>query len=194
MPQVTKQLLHQKYQEFLKDTTQLTRLKQQNPQLLIPGWIVELFVFDTTKDVKFLHDDFYVRYTGICKILHASPENSDTSNKLSPRIANLKEGDILSIGDTMTIMGLNPEWEDWFNAQDSPNNDPGEEPKKFLRRIHHWMSQGKLWYMDRAKYLANGKNLQWDDKAINDFRGPYVFRLDPMDVECVIDNPFESEL
>ena len=186
---ITKEILQQKYQAFLEDKTQLERLNKQGFKLGQPGFMVELFVFDISKEVDFEMDDYYVRYTGIAKILQASPANKE----IGGGVEKFKAGDIVSVGDTMGVMTLNQEWELWFDAQRSPNNEPAEnEPIKYLRRVHQWISHGKLWYMDRAEYLVKGQNLTWDEKAINNFRGPYVFQVDIQEVLGPITNPFEA--
>lgn len=151
---------------------------KQNLKILSPGFLVEVFVFDITEDVNITDDEFYVRHTGIAKVLGVSPFNEDIKTH-----KDLKPGDIVLMGDHMSVMRLNPEWEDWYAMQKSNSPDSSKpEPIKYTKGFHLMMSQGRLFYTNRGKALITGENLRFGEDEIKAFRGPYVVFVDPQDI------------
>lgn len=189
MAEITQQMLLQKFQEFKEDQTALTQVKKQGVKILAPGFLIELFVFDISKEANLEDDDYYVRHTGVAKILQASHLNNSPDAKLESH-ADLKENDIVLLGDHMAVMRLNEEWENWYEHQKSPNADTVKEPIKYVKGFYTLISQGRLFYINRGDSLLTGKNLRFGEDEIKWYRGPYVTFADPQDILYQVDNPF----
>lgn len=160
--------------------------------MLAPGFIVELFAFDMRKVSTVIDDEFYLRHTGVCKILAASEFNAQDIETHK----DIKPGDICLMGDHMVVMKLNPEWETWFDMQKSPNVPPeiaNHEPIKYVKGFHTLLSQGRLFLVDRGSDLVEGNNLRFGEDDIKAFEGPYTFFVDPGDILYAIENPFGDE-
>lgn len=178
-------MLLSKYQAFVNDDTMLNAVKKQGIKLLSPGFLLEFFVFDISEDMKIYDDDYYIRHTGIAKVIYASPFNADIASH-----ADVKENDIVLLGDHMSVMKLSEEWENWFEEQKSPNAMQREEPIKYIKGFHILLSQGRLFYVHRGGSLLSGKNLRFGTDEIKQYRGPYLFFVDPQDVLYTVENPF----
>lgn len=139
--------------------------------------------------MKITDDDFYVRHTGVAKILLPSHLNSSPEAKLESH-ADLKAEDIVLLGDHMSVMKLNQEWDDWYEQQKSPNAEKRPQPIKFIKGFQIQISQGRLFYTNRGNNLITGENLRFDEEAVKNYRGPYVVYVDPADILYQIDNPF----
>ncbi len=146
-------------------------------------------MFDISNELGLTDDDYYVRHTGVAKILQASHLNYAEGAKLESHAA-LKAGDIVLLGDHMSVMKLNQDWEDWFEQQKSPNAEQRPQPIKYIKGFHLLISQGRLFYINRGRCMVLGENLRFDEEAVKDYRGPYVTFADPQDILYQIDNPF----
>jgi hypothetical protein len=178
-------MLLEKFEAFKADDTMFDLVAQQGVKILAPGFLVEFFVFDVSKETGILDDDFYVRHTGVGKILKASEFNASIDTH-----AEIKEKDIVLLGDHMSVMRLNSEWEDWFEQLQSPQGEKKPEPIKYTKGFHVMMSQGRLFYTRRGSNLIQGENLRFGEEEIKWYRGPYVMFVDPQDILYKIDNPF----
>lgn len=185
MSDITKKMLLEKFEEFKADNTMLNLVKAQGIDILAPGFLVELFVFDVSKEMGIYDDDFYVRHTGVGKVLQPSRLNSDVVSH-----AGVVAGDIVLLGDHMSVMRLNQEWEDWFEQLQSPNAEKRSEPIKYTKGFHIMISQGRLFYTKRGSNLISGENLRFGEEEVKFYRGPYVVFVDPQDILYKVQNPF----
>lgn len=188
MAQLTKELLRREFEKFKEDRTNLDLVQNQGVRIYAPGFLVELFRLDLREHVNLTDDAFYIRDTGVCKILAVSEFNSDIDTH-----KHLKVGDIAFMGDHMSVLKLNPEWETWFDMQKSPNVPPeiaNNEPMQYIRGFHTLISQGRLFLPDRGQSLLEGENMRFGEEEIRKFSGPFVFFLDPGDILYGTENPF----
>lgn len=182
-------MLLEKFKEFKEDQTALNLVQKHGVKILSPGFLIELFVFDISNDVNIHDDDYYVRHTGVAKILQPSHLNFSPDAKLESH-AGLKANDIVLLGDHMSVMKLNEEWERWFEAKKSPQAEEIPEPIKYIKGLHVMISQGRLFYINRGSNLITGTNLRFGEEEVKWYRGPYVVFVDPADILYQIENPF----
>lgn len=181
--QLTKETVEALYSEFVKDTTHIEAVKAQQVEWMEPGFILELLVIDLEPYATIKpSDDFYIRYTGIAKILSASPYNE------GPR-SDIKTGDIVLTTDAMSTIRPNFNWTEWNEFSKSPQYK-GVEPVKFHRWVHNWTQRGAWFAPDRAELVLNPAMFNMNEAAINSFRGPYVYKVDSHEVAFRIKNPF----
>jgi hypothetical protein len=169
--------LRKKYDEFLKDDTCLNKIKAHDYGWLTRGFIVELFAPDFSAEsslagIKEL--DVYRRYTGIAKILSASPLNEGER-------ANLKEGDIIFAGDDLSNMSKNPAYVGWINAQPNQIKDK-VMPIEFIRKVHRWIEGGMAMLVNRGDCVASKRGVEVSLETIGQYNEPLVFRLPEGDV------------
>lgn len=183
--EVTVEDLQKKYEEFLKDNSNIDKVKAQGLTWLSNGFIIEMFIpdFSDRALIKFDNDpDVYRRYTGIAKILAASPLNDGER-------AKLKEGDIVYIGDDMSNMNKNPAYLGWINAQPHQVKDK-TPPVEFIRKAHRYIEMGMLFLVNRGKVTASKRGLEVSLETIGQMQEPLVFRVPPADILYKIDNPW----
>lgn len=189
---ITRADLDAKFESFKKDDTNLKKVESHGLEWMLPGFVVELFVPDFS-DKSFLAKsgkdllgdalDIYKRYTGIGKVLSASPHNE------GPR-ADIKPGDIVYLGDDLANMAKNHAYEEWLRA--SPNQIKDKVPPiEYIQKVHRWIDGGMLYLVNRGDVTANQRGLEVSLKTIGSIKEPMVFRLPPMDVLYrVKGNPF----
>lgn len=175
-----------KWEEWLKDETHLKAVESLGIEWLGPGFIIEIFApdFSDMKSKLVSSDGFYFRVSPYARVLSASPENEGPRGKLKP-------GDIIYLGDAAANVKKNPEWERWAMAGKSSGKLENKEPIQWIRSVHSWVQQGRLFFTDKAAYLGNNDLVQMDEQRMKIFQGPYVFEVEPNAVRPIrITNPW----
>ncbi len=185
MAQVTSEMLLKQFQKFKEDDTQLKLLEAQGLNLRLPGFIVEMFVFDITKDMDVKMPEYYIRHTSIAKVLAVCPGNKDIDS-----IKDIVVGDLIHMGDHLSVMKLNEDWENWEKEKLNPQVEKREQPVKFIKGFYKLLSEGRLYVTQRGNSLISGKHLRFGEKEVRDFAGPFVAFIDPGDVVGTIKDPF----
>lgn len=180
-----KKLLNEKYAAFLADTSSAEKLEKHGIEWGAPGFIVEVFVAEYPSKVL-VGDDISRKFTPYAKILSASPFNEGPKK-------NWKAGDITHIGDSYMSVQVNPIWEAWHEGQKSNARLMGKEPTQYIRKIYGWIIGGKLYAMDKAKYILTKELTILSEANIKTFQGPWTFLIDDYDIGTlkVSGNPWE---
>lgn len=181
-----KQKLLTKYEQFLEDTTNFDLVNKHPIQWMGMGFIVEIFVADFSDESKLLGlDDVYTKFTPYARVLSASEHNE------GPK-ASIKPGDIVFLGDFIANVRPNKRWEEWAEAGNSNGKLTSEPPIKYIRHVHTWISESKLYFPDKAAYVLSKELTNIDENYLKVFKGPWIFILDPMSIKWPINyNPFE---
>lgn len=186
--EITREHLQEQYQKFLDDDKNLKLVEAQGLTWLEPGFILELFVADFNHLSGLKHTDgIYTRYTAVGRVCSVSPENEGP-------YARIKAGDIVFVGDEMSHIVKNEAWDEWSKTQTKGQQWQMPEPLKYVRKVFDWISRGRLFYPDRGHVLITTNALSMSAEDINKFVGPYVFKVDIMDVKFKIENPWAYQI
>ena len=172
---ITREDIVQKYNEWLADTKHLDAVKALEIEWLGPGFIIEVFAPDFTEKSSLQGiAGLYLRISPYARILSCSPYNE------GPRLDALKAGDVVYIGDVASNIKENIEWKRWAEAKEKTGTQKFEtpEPIQWIRSVHAWVQQGKLFFPDKATYMADSDLVQMDQKRMNKYLGPFIFEVE----------------
>lgn len=181
-------LLAQKYEEFLADTSIAEQIEKHGIEWVGGGFIVHLFVPDFAAESKLiLEAGMGQKATPYAKVISVSPYNTLEGSK------RINVGDILHLGDYLANTVTNPGWVQYMGQGQSTNQKQvGKPPIQYIRAVYKFITDGKLYYPDKSKFILDSDMSLLMDKDLAKFPGPFVFELDEYSVgtKKVTRNPF----
>lgn len=182
-------LLAQKYEDFLADNSITEQVEKHGIEWVGGGFIVHLFVADFAAESKLiLEASINQKATPYAKVISASPHNTLEPSK------RINVGDILHLGDYLANTVTNPGWVQYMGQGQSTNQKQvGKPPIQYIRAVYKFITDGKLYYPDKSKFILDSDMSLLMDKDLAKFPGPFVFELDEYSVgsKKVTKNPFK---
>ena len=171
-----KQTIEKQYADFLADDSSLKQVQAHGVSFGGPGFIIELFVADFSKNSSLLiMDDIHKKVTPYAKILAVSEYNQ------GPK-ADWKVGDVVNIGDGYMNVQLNPMYAAWMDAKAANQRASTKPPPQYIKKIYSWILNGHVYAVDKAKYLMDSNSVVITEDTIRSFPGPYVFLVDDYNI------------